>query len=89
MTHRYVCSVLEEMRACHKARNYGGLLGQVEEIQTLVNRMEAALGEKRSLERWHDLAKKEHEEYNRLIEKTNKLRKKTGEKEKKIEKRGW
>ena len=83
MAHRYVCSVLEEIRACHKARNYGCLLGQIEEIQILVNRMEATIGEKKSLESWHDKCREEKSEYERLLKKTNELRKKAGEKKKK------
>lgn len=83
MAHRYVCSVLEEMRACDKNKNYSCLLSQIEEVQVLVNRMEASLSEKNSLEHWHDKAKKEKCEYNRLLEKTNELRKKAGEKEEK------
>ncbi len=41
---RLVCSVLEEMRACIKTANYSYLPGLIEEAQTMVNRMEAAIG---------------------------------------------
>lgn len=40
---RYICTVLEEMRKCNEQRNYAPLLSQIEEIQILGNRMEAAL----------------------------------------------
>ena len=40
---RYICSVLTEMRACYKTRNFAPLLGLIEEAQTLANRMEARL----------------------------------------------
>ena len=40
---RYICSVLTEMRACYKTRNFAPLLGLIEEAQTLANRMEAHL----------------------------------------------
>jgi len=43
--HRYVCSVLDEMRELDKTRRYDRLIGMVEEVQTLVNRMEAKLAE--------------------------------------------
>ena len=88
MAHRYVCSVLDEMRACNKTRNYSPLLSQIEEVQVLVNRMEAALSEKQELESWHDKKKAEKVEYERLLKKTNKLREKAGEKPKKKD-RSW
>ena len=83
MPHRYVCDVLEEMRKCDKVRNYSIMLSLIEEVQTLVNRMEAGLGEKSDHEVWHKKAKTEKKEYKRLLNKTNKLRKKAGEEEKK------
>ena len=86
MTHRCVCEVLREMRACLKSLNFGCLRGQIEEVQILVNRMEAGLGEKSSLENWHDKAKAEKAEYERLLKVTNKLRVKAGEKTKKADK---
>jgi hypothetical protein len=72
------------MRKLHKTRNYSALLGLVEEVQTLANRMEAALGEKKDYAHWHDLVKKEKQDLNDLLQKTNKLRKKQGKKEKTI-----
>ena len=83
MPHRYVCDVLDEMRKCHKTHNYSYLPALIEEAQTLVNRMESALGEKSDLESWHAKAKEEKQEYKRLLKKTNKLRKKAGEEKKK------
>ncbi len=44
---RFLCSVLGEMRNLHKTRNYSPLLGLIEEAQTLANRMEAAIDQKR------------------------------------------
>jgi hypothetical protein len=46
MPNRTVCSVLEEMRKCNETRNYSYLLGLIEEVQTIVNRMEAGLYDK-------------------------------------------
>jgi len=83
MPHRYVCDVLEEMRKCNKTRNYAVLPALIEEAQTLVNRMESALGEKSDLESWHEKAKEEEKEYKRLLKKSNKMRKKAGEDKKK------
>ena len=47
---RYICSVLEEMRACYKTRNFSGLLGLIEEAQALANRMEARLEDQADIE---------------------------------------
>lgn len=76
---RYLCDVLDEMRKCYKTRNFSHLCGLIEESQTLANRMEAALGERKDYQRWHDMAKKEKIAFNKLREKTDKLRVKKGE----------
>lgn len=44
-THRYVCSVLTEMRNCHRLYKMDMIPGLIEEVQTLVNRMEAKLAD--------------------------------------------
>lgn len=49
MGNRYICDVLSEMRTCNETRNYGSLLGLIEECQTLANRMEAGLSDKRNV----------------------------------------
>jgi hypothetical protein len=61
MPNRLVCSVLEEMRSCAKTGNYSYLPGLIEEAQTMVNRMEAAL---------YDIG-----DFNRFSEELSKLRK--------------
>ena len=43
MPNRLVCNVIEEMRVCSKTRTYSSMDGLTEEVQTLVNRMEAKL----------------------------------------------
>lgn len=43
MPSRYVCSVLTEMRTAVKVGRIDTLVGLIEEVQTLVNRMEAKL----------------------------------------------
>jgi len=50
--HRTLCDVLWELRTCHESRNYGNLLGLVEEAQTMANRMETALSYKRDIREW-------------------------------------
>ena len=46
---RTVCEVLKEMRKLDQTRNYAGLEGLIEETQSMVNRMEAALMDKSDL----------------------------------------
>lgn len=79
MPARYICDVLDEMRNCHKTRNYSVLPGLIEEAQILANRMEAALTNKRNYHTWHDKLKKEKKEFDKLRKKTDELRKKKGE----------
>lgn len=68
--HRYACEVLDEMRKFYKTRNFSGLLGLIEELQTMFNRMEAALAEQKDLaamhEEWHDLKDKIKQAKNEL-----------------------
>lgn len=80
MPSRYVCNVLEEMRSMYKSRNFAGFLGLVEEVQTLVNRMESALEEQSDYNHWHKKVQAEKAEYKKLVEKANRLRKKQGKK---------
>ena len=82
MPNRYLCDVLDEMRTCFKTRNFSYLMGLVEEAQTLGERMEAALGERKDYNHWHKKKKEEQAEFNKLRKETDKLRKAKGEKEK-------
>jgi hypothetical protein len=50
MPNRLVCNVIEEMRACSKTRNYSYMDGLIEEVQTLVNRMEGKLLDNKELD---------------------------------------
>ena len=43
MPNRTICSALEEMRALYKSYNFAGILGLIEEVQSMANRMESAL----------------------------------------------
>lgn len=42
---RTMCAVLDEMRSCHKTHNYAPILGLIEEVQSMGNRMESSIGE--------------------------------------------
>jgi pyrimidine operon attenuation protein/uracil phosphoribosyltransferase len=58
MINRMLCDVLHEMRECNKTLNFSYLLGLVEEVQTLANRMEAKLYDIKDFELLHeDIAK--------------------------------
>ncbi len=63
---RVICSVLDEMRKCHETRNYAYLLGLIEEAQSLANRMESALGDKKDIREWSDMRAKLKEEIKEL-----------------------
>lgn len=49
MPNRHLCTVLDEMRAMYKTRNFASLLGLIEEAQSMGNRMEAALEDQRDI----------------------------------------
>lgn len=81
--YRTMCEVLEEMRMLYKTRNFSGLLGLIEETQTMGNRMEAALYQVESLDQQHD----EIKENKRVIKGLRKKKKKLERKINKLEKR--
>lgn len=79
-TDRYLCDVLEEMRQSVKSLNFGGLRGQIEEAQSLANRMESALGTKKTIKnlrddrnKLKDARKKLEKEVKQLIKQKKKL----------------
>lgn len=49
MPNRTMCDVLDEMRTCHKTRNYSYLLSLIEEVQVMGNRMEAHIEDMRDV----------------------------------------
>ena len=51
---RYVCDVLEEMRKCIKFLNFRPMPSLIEEVQMMANRMEAALGTKKDIQKLHE-----------------------------------
>ena len=46
MPNRTMCEVLGEMRKCFQTYNFSPMLGLIEEVQSMGNRMEAALQDK-------------------------------------------
>ena len=50
-TNRVLCDVLEEMRKSLETLNLGYMAGLIEEAQSMANRMEAGLGDKRDHKR--------------------------------------
>jgi hypothetical protein len=70
MPNRTVCSVLEEMRKLNDTRNYAALLSYIEEVQGLVNRMEAALWDQNDL----TYARKELKELKKEVKELEKQR---------------
>lgn len=72
-TTRTVCDVLEEIRQLEKTKNYGPLLGLVEEIQSMANRMEAKLTENRDVVRAENYIKKLKQKIKKLEAKKDKL----------------
>lgn len=74
MPNRYMCTVLSEMRTCFETRNFAYLPGLIEEAQTLANRMEASLGDKRDVEEWRDERSDLRQEIGELRKEARKLR---------------
>lgn len=66
---RTICDVLKEMRACCKTLNFSSLIGLIEEAQSMGNRMEAALEDKRDVKTFQ-------EERSKLIKELKELDKK-------------
>ena len=56
--HRVLCDVLGEMRTCVKTLNFAPMLSLIEEVQSMGNRMEAALGDQKHLVDLQDEIKK-------------------------------
>lgn len=51
---RHMCEVLDEMRSCYKTRNFAPILGLIEEIQSMGNRMEAGLEDIKDVKRMQE-----------------------------------
>lgn len=63
---RTICNVLDEMRELDKTKNYSGLLGLIEEAQSMANRMEAKLRDVKDLEYVRESIKEEEKKLKRL-----------------------
>ena len=74
---RTMCDVLEEMRKAYETRNFSYLPGLIEEIQSMGNRMEAALSDKKDLRDIRDNLPKLRQEYKKLALEVKSLRKQT------------
>ncbi len=72
---RTLCDVLEELRKCYETRNFSYSLGLIEEVQSLANRMESALSDKKNIEDWTKRRKELKEEIKKLTEQVNNLKK--------------
>lgn len=79
---RTMCAVLDEMRECNKTRNFAPLLGLIEEIQIMGNKMEAGLSDKHDLEEMKEQRSIMNKELKKLQAKIDELKKKTGDDEK-------
>ena len=73
---RYVCEVLEEMRTCTKTLNFALMPSLIEEVQTMVNRMEMALHDMKDLQHLKDVIVEKKEELAKLEKKLEKKKKK-------------
>ena len=73
---RYVCEVLEEMRTCTKTLNFAVIPSLIEEVQTMVNRMEMALSDMKDLETLKDDIHEKKEELKVLQKEITKKKKK-------------
>ena len=73
---RYVCEVLEEMRTCTKTLNFAVIPSLIEEVQTMVNRMEMALSDMKDLQSLKDNISEKKEELKELEKKIAKKKKK-------------
>ena len=69
MPNRLVCNVLEEMRHCSETKNYSYLDGLIEEVQTLVNRMESKLHDSKDTEDLNEEIRESKVELKRLKQK--------------------
>ena len=75
--HRYLCSVLEEMRKSYETYNFAVMKSLIEEAQTLGNRMEAALDQKRDYYKLRNECKELEKKRDKLKKQVAKLEKKS------------
>ncbi len=63
---RTLCDVLEEMRKLDETKNYAGLLGLIEEAQSMGNRMEAKLTDLRDFKDFDEELREKKKELKKL-----------------------
>ena len=73
---RYLCEVLDEMRALTKSMNFSMLSSLIEEVQVMGNRMEAGLSDISDFEKLHDDITREKKELKDLQKEIKKLQEK-------------
>ena len=73
---RYVCDVLDEMRTSIKTLNFAMIPSLIEEVQTMANRMEMALGDLKDLKLLKEDIVDKKEELETLQAQIKKLEKK-------------
>lgn len=71
---RTVCAMLDDLRECHKTRNFSYMLGIIEEIQYSVNRMEASLWDQKDVTKLREEISKLKKEKKYLLETTKALK---------------
>lgn len=76
MTNRFYCTVIDEMRECYKTRNFSHVMGLLEELQSIGNRMEAKCGDINDANRYLDEVKELKREIKSLKRKRDKLKRK-------------
>ena len=73
MPNRTACTVLDEIRACFKTCNFSPVLGLVEELQSIFNRMESSLYDKKDIEYYTKQCSSLKKEVNELEDKKEEL----------------
>ena len=73
VVNRYACDVLSEMRKCYKTYNFGCMCGLIEELQTMVNRMEAHLEDAKDAEYMQKANSRQRKENQKLLDQKEEL----------------
>ena len=82
-TNRTMCSILENIRAMDKSKNYSALLGAVEELQWAAERMEAAISDAKDINNLKEHRAELRDEVKKLEAKVKKLKNQLPKKKKK------
>lgn len=78
---RTACDVLEEARNAIKTLNFSSLPSLIEELQAMFNKMEAALGDKKDIERMTEDHYSLKKEIKKLVKERDSLTKEIDEKD--------